>query len=211
MGEEENKNQSLQTDPETGRRWRPISDDERARAAEIYAKMEADEAAEIEENNLYSTVSAYIDSDGKPHQVQVNKITGEKRDVPLPGLGYNNEIRVEQDSEESSKETYKPNQEDIDEISRVLIHAHVFSLNPDLARQYDEALRKFKNGEMKDEDFQKEENNAISFLNTMNSEVSYPVDERDLVTQARGIASIEDTKRRGEVLDDLISPLLEEE
>jgi ribonucleotide monophosphatase NagD (HAD superfamily) len=126
--------------------------------------------------------------------------------IDQTGRGY----QTKRDEITSSKEAVEPNQEVVDNIARKLIHAYVFSLNPQLANGYAAKLSQHADGEVTDEEFKQSEQSVIQFLNQANENDFSPVDEITLVQSAKKLARIEDEKVREERIHALIDPLLEE-
>lgn len=184
--EEENKaTNGWQQDPKTGRKWRPVTSDELERANKIYADLNEAEQNEAESIKNDNVPGHYISQSDRGYQTR-------KDEIP------------------SSKEDVEPNQEIVDSIARKLIHAYVFSLNPQLANEYWAKQSQHTQGEVSDEEFKQSEQSVIKFLNQANEDDFSPVDEVTLVQQAKKLARIEDEKVRDERIHALIDPLLEE-
>lgn len=187
--EEENKGvNGWQKDPETGRKWRPATNEELERANKIYTQLE--EADREEERQKEDQL---LDSPELPY---------------IPITQHNRDFSNYEDV--NSEEGKEPDLQLVDDIARKLIHAHVFSLNPQLANEYAAKQSQRDQGEVTEEQFQQTEKSVIHFLNQANEDEFSPVNEGTLVQQARVLAKIEDETAREERLNNLIDPLLEE-
>jgi hypothetical protein len=81
MDEENKAENGWQQDPNTGRKWRPVTNEELERANKIYADLEEADQKEAERHKNDNVTDHYIDQTDRGYQTRRDEITSSKEDV----------------------------------------------------------------------------------------------------------------------------------